>query len=311
MAEITLKELNKEAAASPEKMVREAEERYRDCVTSLADRVAENKNIRIILLAGPSGSGKTTTANLLSDAIKAHGETCSVISLDNFYRDSADPDYPRLPNGDRDLECLEALDLPEVHKCLENIAYGREYELPKYDFKVARRVSSAKCPPIDNGCVVIEGLHAITPRLSDSLPKEKLLKLFVSVSTNINSDGRRILSGRKTRFVRRLVRDNIYRGADAEHTLSVWDDVLHGEDQYLYPFKGEADVQINTFHSFELGVMKHLAVSLLTDEIVAKNSYAGVVRRALERVTDIPSDLVPKTSLIREFISGGIYEELY
>ena len=183
MAEITLKELNKEAAASPEKMVHGAEERYRDCVMSLADRVAENKSIRIILLAGPSGSGKTTTANLLSDAIKAHGETCSVISLDNFYRDSADPDYPRLPNGDRDLECLEALDLPEVHKCLENIAYGREYELPRYDFKVARRVSSARCAPIDNGCVVIEGLHAITPRLSDSLPKEKLLKLFVSVST--------------------------------------------------------------------------------------------------------------------------------
>ena len=107
------------------------------------------------------------------------------------------------------------------------------------------------------------------------------------------------------------MRDNIYRGADAEHTLSVWDDVLNGEDRYLYPFKGEADVQINTFHSFELGVMKHLAVSLLTDEIVAKSSYAGVVRRALDKVTEIPAELVPKTSLIREFISGGIYEDLY
>jgi uridine kinase len=161
------------------------------------------------------------------------------------------------------------------------------------------------------GCVIIEGLHALNPKISSGLHKDKILKLFVSVSTNINHEGERILSGRKVRFVRRLVRDSIYRAANAERTLSMWKKVLMAEDVYLYPYKASADLAFNTFHSFELSVMKSFALSLISKSLAEADVYAGTVLSALELIEGMDHSLVPDNSLIREFIPGGIYESLY
>jgi uridine kinase len=139
----------------------------------------------------------------------------------------------------------------------------------------------------------------------------KVLRLFVSVSTNINLEGERLISGRKARFVRRMVRDSVYRDADAERTLDMWQNVLRGEDKYLYPYRGLADVDFNTFHAFEPGVMRPFAERLISDELAAKSEYAGIVKKALSLAEPIDQTLVPKDSLIREFITGGIYEEFY
>ena len=311
MAEVRIEDLNIFARECPEELVVEAEERYRGRVTEIADRIVRSRELKIILLAGPSGSGKTTTANLIADAIRERGEECTVVSLDDFYRDSTDPDYPLQPDGDRDYECPEALRLSDIAEVLSDMASGREFYLPKYDFKVGRCVRVVRHEPMPDGCLVIEGLHALNPAISSCLDPEWVLKIFVSVSSNITKDGERILSGRKLRFVRRMVRDNLYRGTDARRTLSMWQDVLGAEDVYLYPYKQTADIAFDTFHGFEPGVMRGFALPHLTAEIAAEDPYARTVRDALLLAEGVDATLVPETSLIREFIPGGIYEELY
>jgi uridine kinase len=176
---------------------------------------------------------------------------------------------------------------------------------------VGARVGERLYDGYSDACVIIEGIHALNPILSEALPQDRVLKVFVSVSTNINRDGIRILSGRKIRFLRRLVRDSIYRNASAEKTLSMWENVLRGEDKYLYPYKDLANIHFDTFHTFEVGVLGGFAAPLLKAESVKDSDYVRTVTEALAQIPSIPYGLVPESSLIKEFIPGGIYEELY
>lgn len=311
MAQKDISEINSIAKISPRSLVRETEERYRNFTIDVATRVAKNENIRIILLAGPSGSGKTTTANLLADSIRARGLESFVLSLDNFYRNSIDPLYPRLENGERDYESVDALDIAALEDTLVNIAEGRDFSVPRYDFKTGMRDSVSHHSKILHGCVIIEGLHALNPRIFEHLPKDRIMRIFISVSTNITYEGEPIISGRKIRFLRRMIRDSIYRDADAERTLSMWGNVLQGEDKYLYPYRAYADLQFDTFHDFELGVMASYAKRLISNELADQSEYAKTVLTAVSLAEPIDEALVPQDSLIREFITGGIYEEFY
>ena len=312
MAEITLYDLNGHIRQAPVIAIAEADDAYHNRIREIARHVAGHDTIRIITLAGPSGSGKTTSANLLADAIKECGKDAMVVSLDDFYRNSDDPDYPRLPDGSRDFERPESLHLDDIAEVLRCISEDKPFVLPKYDFKVGGRVEEREHAPMGNGCVIIEGLHALNPKIADVLPHERVLKVFVSVSTNIiASDGERLISGRKIRFVRRMVRDSIYRAANAERTLDMWDEVIAAEDVYLYPYKSTADVLIDTFHTYELSVMRERALALISRELSEQNSFAAIVFTALRAVEPLDESLVPDDSLIREFISGGIYNDIY
>ncbi len=312
MAEIRLSAL-KDELKNQEKAVLNAEELYTARVLEVAQRVTDSGKIRVILLAGPSGSGKTTTANLISDRIKSMGEKSMVLSLDNFYKNLDDDDmYPRDHDGERDFESPEALDWPLMLSVIRDIVEGRPFSVPKYDFKIGGRSGFTRYPSFADGCVIIEGIHGLNPRLSDPFPKDKLLKLFVSVSTNINDDNdSRIISGKKLRFVRRVVRDSIYRASDAKRTLFMWADVLRGEEKYLYPYKDTADLRFDTFHTFEVGVLKPYLMRLIDADFAKKYPYVDTVRDAMLLMPDFDESLVPETSLIREFIPGGIYEDLY
>lgn len=310
MAEIDYRALNA-MAGSPEQMIAEAEAAYHLHIRSLAESISLNREVKLVLLAGPSGSGKTTTANLLADALRTLGEDALVVSLDDFYKDAADPTYPKTPWGERDYESPDSLRLEELSFTLDSIVKGESFFIPKYDFKTAARVGMKRYEPREHMLVIIEGLHALNPRIADPLPSSSVLKLFVSVSTNVNDGDERIISGRKMRFVRRMVRDSIYRGADAKRTLEMWRGVLEAEDKYLYPYKETADVAFDTFHSFEPSVMASFAKRLIDPELEATSPYAAVVIEALRRIREIDPHLVPENSLIKEFIPGGIYEHLY
>lgn len=311
MANIDLYWLNDLLCNDPVGAVQMAEDEYHTRVEGIADYLVAHPTVRVILIAGPSGSGKTTSANLIKDAITRKGRPTIVVSLDDFYRDSSDPDYPLQPDGDRDYECPESLHLDEVAKTLLAISRGEPFYIPKYDFKVGGRVELNRHEPTENGCVIIEGLHALNPKISKDLPADAVVKIFISVSTNIYENSIEILSGRKMRFLRRMVRDNLYRGADAARTLSMWHDVLAAEDVYLYPYKKDADLAFDTFHEFEPGVMKPHAMRLLTEEIVNADPYAKIVRDAVEKLAFLDERLVPEDSLIKEFIPGGKYEDVY
>lgn len=311
MPELNVADINRLVINSPEELIRQSEEEYHALVDRVACKITSDKNIRILLLAGPSGSGKTTTANLLCDRIKSHGEGCIVVSLDDFYRSFDDPDYPKLDDGSHDCETVEALDIPLLRESLKNIAESREFLLPKYDFKSSSRASVTLHHPMPDGCVIIEGLHALNPRVFSSLPSECAFKLFISVSTNITDGKERILSGRKIRFIRRMVRDSLYRNASAERTLSMWKNVLIGEDKYLYPNRVYADMSFNTFHPFELSVMRRFVEELISEKLAESDPYVKTVLKAARMAEPLDISLVPETSLIREFIPGGKYEALY
>ena len=302
MAEITVSKLNKAIKNDPAGFIAAEDKKYRDFIEEIADRATEGNKIRVILLAGPSGSGKTTSANLISAAIKARGFESYVISLDDFYRNQNDPDYPRLESGEKDFESPAALNFPEIEDTLLRIADGKDFEIPRYDFKLGARSGKTKYKKITHGCIVIEGIHALNPDICDSVPEDKCLKIFISVSTNISDKGKRILSGRKLRFVRRMVRDSIHRGADAERTLELWSNVLSGEDKYLYPYRDNADICFNTFHGYEPALMRSYALKLISDDLAKNNSYAKTVRSALLRAEPIEESLVSRDSLMREFI---------
>lgn len=309
MADISVRELNLALARGEETVLRD-EAHYTEQIEGVAERIVRDE-IKVLLLAGPSGAGKTTTANLIGDALRARGYDALVVSLDNFYRDHGDPHYPRLADGKRDMESCDALDLARIHDCLEEILLGKDFAIPRYDFKLGRAVFQTAYRPMLHGCVIVEGLHALNPAIAQRLPAGGVLRLFVSVSTNVvDESGERLLSGRKMRFLRRLVRDSIFRGADVAATLAVWQSVLDGEDKYLYPYKGTADLYFNTFHTFELGVLKDMAAARITAAAI-DDPYLSVVERALACIEPLSPALVPHTSLIREFIGGGKYHDRY
>ena len=310
MAELALNSLLYDMK-DPEALVEDSEREYFSKLEELAAKICASECVRIVLLAGPSASGKTTTANILSDMIKARGKKSAVVSLDNFYRNATDKKYPRLEDGSRDRESPYALDLDMIKKVMENIVAGREFDVPVYDFETAARAEFTHYSSYAEGCVIIEGLHALNPIISDSFSKENVLKVFVSVSTNINDGNRRILSGRRLRFVRRVVRDSIYRATAPVVTVVMWQKVLFGEDMYLYPFKKLADVRFDTFHAFEPAVLKTYAEKLLTAELRGKSEYVNNIAKVLDIMPSYDSGIVPQTSLIREFIPGGVYEDLY
>ena len=310
MAEIDYRELNL-LAENPLSLINAAEEEYHARINDIAKTIRNSDTIRLVLLAGPSGSGKTTTANLIKDAIIRRGGRAMVVSLDDFYKDAEDPTYPLTDGGKRDYECPEALRLEEISETLAYITEARAFYLPKYDFKRSARVSMKKYTPDESTVVIIEGLHALNPKIAKRLSKDAVLKIFVSVSTNINDGERRLLSGRKLRFVRRMVRDSIYRGTDAKRTLEMWGEVLKAEDKYLYPYKKTADVAFDTFHKFEPSVMSGFAKRLIDAELEEKSEYAKAVITAMRLIKETDPHCVPENSLIKEFIPGGIYEELY
>lgn len=307
--ELELQEINERATTAPAQFVADEERRYHAELERLAESLAQSPETRVLLLAGPSSSGKTTTANLLADRLTARNHPCAVVSLDNFYR-NRDENYPKNPDGTFDYENVTALYVPLIANCLRQIIARKDCMLPRYDFKTARRTDDAqRLPAQENGLVIVEGLHAMNPIISESLPKSAILNVFVSVSTNINENGTRILSGRKVRFLRRVVRDALYRGASVTHTLSLWPNVLHGEDRYLYPYKSRADVAFDTFHRYEVGVLSQYLRTFVHDEI--DSAFLTYIMNGSAKFHRIDPELVPENSLIREFIPGGIYEQLY
>jgi uridine kinase len=313
MAEWELADLNRAVKTDPAACVAKADARYHDTLDGIVRRLlAEDR--RVILLAGPSGSGKTTTANMLADRLGALGHPADVISLDHFYRDDDDPSYPRHPDGTRDLESVDALQVQKIHDTIACLVEGTPCTIPHYDFSCGKSCPNGEKIHVPvGGFAIIEGLHALNPRLIAGLPQERLFRLFISVSSNINENGVRIISGRKLRFLRRLTRDHIFRGASPARTLQMWRGVIAGEDKYLYPFRDTADFAFDTFHEFELGVIKPFTQKTLegAEEAVLNDPIVRAALDALQKAAPVDPDTVPATSLIREFIAGGIHEHVH
>lgn len=302
----SIDKINRLAQENPLELIALSEEKYKKEIIKIIDRTLENKHCRILLLAGPSGSGKTTTAHILEEGFKKRGVDAEVVSLDNFYLDVLK--VPKLENGQPDFETVYALDIPEIHRCFEELLTNEKTNIPIFDFAKKGRAEYREIDIENHGIIIIEGLHAINPELTKNLPTDSWLSVYISPNCSvIGSDGKKLLSSRMLRLARRMSRDFLYRNTTAAETLKLWTSVTEGEEKYLYCFKSTADILLKTFHSFEPCIFKDIVVKLLENlPLDTENyEYAMKTKNALEQFESLPFSLVPETSLIREFIEGS------
>lgn len=274
-------------------------------------RIAEDivaRGAKIVLLAGPSSSGKTTTTKRLSIQLMTSLVTPKMISLDDYFVDR--DKTPCDENGDYDYESLYALDLPRLNGDLNRLLAGETINIPTYSFELGRRVEKERPLRLDPGDVLLmEGIHGLNPELTRSIPQDSIYKVYVSALTTLAIDDHNWISPNDNRLLRRIVRDHRYRNTSALDTIKRWPSVRRGEEKWIFPYQENADATFNSSLLFELGVMKEYAEPLLRQ--VPKNvvQYSNAYRllRFLEYFYPIPSDQIPRTSLLREFLGGSSF----
>ena len=276
----------------------------------IADKIKEKKPLpHIILISGPSSSGKTTFAKRLAIHLQIVGLLPHVISLDDYFvnRD----DTPKDENGEFDFESIFAIDIPLFNKQLLQLLNGEEVELPHYSFELGKRLFKGDFLQIDKSSVlIIEGIHALNPFLTKDLPNQEKYKIYVSALTALCRDDHNRIPTTDNRLIRRLVRDNRYRGYSAEDTLKRWSSVRRGEDKNIFPFQEEADIMYNSALLFELGVLKPYAIPILNNVSQQSPEYSEALRllKFFEYIETIPDKEIPPTSILREFLFGSSFK---
>ena len=279
-------------------------------IALLAEQIAQRKGqVKWILIAGPSSSGKTTFSKRLSLQLKASGMNAKPISLDNYFvgRDLT----PKDENGEVDFEHIEALDLNLVHDQLARLDAGERLELPYFNFHTGKREWKGEMMHIGpDDVVVLEGIHGLNPRLTSSIPVEHKFRIYISALTQLNIDSNNRISTTDNRLIRRMVRDNNFRSHSALKTLGMWPKVRRGEKTWIFPFQKEADVAFNSALDYELAVLRPFAEPLLAEIKPSMPEYAEAVRiqQFLANFLVIPTDRVPPTSVIREFIGKSFFQ---
>ncbi len=300
---IDISEIN-ELVKNPQMFIARCEMDYYRQIDRVVEKVLDsNGRIRVLLLAGPSSSGKTTTANKLSEEFFRIGINAPVVSLDDFFLGKEH--YPKLPDGSPDMEALEALDLPLINKLVNELLENGEAVFPTFDFTMSRRSDKTHTVTLGKGGVLIlEGLHAINPRLLDSVSDNRIFRLFVSARTKYLDGEKDVLVPKDMRLIRRMVRDHKFRNHSPLETLLGWSDVLDGEEKYIYPYRDSVDFKIDSALDYEACVFHHYILPML--ESLKDNAvYSGKVKQVvdiLEAFDDIDYTYIPKNSLLREFI---------
>lgn len=299
-----LEYINRKAFENPQDFIEECEERYQEIINSIAEKINSEKGREIVMLAGPSSAGKTTTARRIKESLEKSGVKTYVLSLDDFYLNR--DDIPYLPDGSQDYETVYALDLECLEKELNALLRGERVKSPIYDFTTGRRSENLFNEIVlgKEDVVIIEGLHALNPIITDKV-RGNVLKVYINVSSRIyDKDGNTILNKRNLRFIRRMVRDYKYRDSTVENTCRLWKNVTRGEDEYLFPYRDNADIKANTIHFYEPCVLKHQALKMIGDSTVSDKYREHILTlvNALKQFNDIDEKFVPENSLLREFL---------
>ena len=278
-------------------------------ISQIADTIAEKKNIKVVLIAGPSSSGKTTFCKRLSVQLLASGVKPVQISLDDYFVNRHDT--PKDENGELDYESIYALNIPLINEQFNALFRGEEVELPKYNFQTgASEKSGKKLHLEENNVLVVEGIHALNPLLTEQIANEKKFKIYASALTTILLDNHNYIPTTDNRLLRRIVRDYKYRGCSAEETIHRWPSVRAGENKWIFPYQEQADVMFNTAMLFELAVIKPQAEEVLEQVLENCEEYAEAyrLRKFLKYFAPLPFRDLPPTSLLREFLGGSSFK---
>ena len=299
-----LNAINKEQRAA---LIKVTEALHEKKISKIAERIAENPKVKIILVSGPSSSGKTTFSKRLSVQLAACKLRPIALSLDNYYL--THDKTPLDEFGELDFESLYALDLPLFNEQLQAMLRGEEVQTPRFNFETEKRELGPKIKLNENDVLVIEGIHGLNPELTASIPDEKKFKVYVSALTTLSLSPRNWLSTSDTRLLRRCIRDHKYRNYPAEKTIMRWPSVRRGESKWIFPYQENADEMFNSSLLYEISSIKKQAEPILTEVPQDSDAYPTAKRllNLLQFFTPIPYNEVPNTSLLREFLGGSSF----
>jgi len=305
--------INKRAVEDPRGFALECEAIYNRKVMEAAAGIHERAELsRVVLLSGPSGSGKTTTALKICDAIKNLGIYAHTISMDMYFLTPDRETAPRTDDGEHDLESPYCLDLELLNEHFHCLNRGDEVEIPYFCFSLQDRDPS-KGKPLrlaKDEIVIFEGIHALNDMLADEHPNA--FKLYISARSDIEENNHEICFKRTwTRLLRRVVRDELFRGMGASRTINMWANVREGEKKYISPYKYKADLLFDSSMAYEVPIMKNLAYKALTEvpDGTERLDELQALLPALMEFEEIDTAVVPADSILREFIGGGIYAD--
>lgn len=305
----TIGELNAACAAGyANDIINVSEALQEKMISRLADRIVENPNLKVILIAGPSSSGKTTTSKRLSVQLMACGKRPVPISMDDYFVDREKT--PLDENGEYDFESVYAMNIPLFTEQMNALIEGKSVELPRYNFQTGKsEMSGNVVHPTPQTIFILEGIHALNPALTENIPDANKFKIYASALTTILLDNHNYIPTTDNRLLRRIVRDHKYRGCSARDTIARWPSVRAGEEKWIFPFQEEADVMINTAMLFEFGVLREQALPLLEEvpETAPEYSEAIRLRKFLSYLNPISIQALPPTSLLREFLGGSTF----
>ncbi|QNU68213.1 nucleoside kinase [Ruminiclostridium herbifermentans] len=290
-------------------LIRVSEAIHEKKIAEIADKITNHEEEkRIVLISGPSSSGKTTFANRLGIQLRVNGFNPQTISLDNYFVDREKT--PKDSDGDYDYEALEAIDVDLFNKHLNQLLEGFEVEVPIYNFETgSREPFGQKMKMNKNTILVIEGIHGLNDRLTASISPEDKYKIYVSALTSMNIDDHNRIPSTDTRLLRRIVRDNQFRGCSAINTINRWPSVRRGEEKNIFPYQENADIMFNSSLVYELCLLKTYAEPLLM-ELGQENERYSEVKRLIEFLSYfLPIDAkdVPNNSIVKEFIGGSCF----
>lgn len=287
-----------------EEIIRISEALHEKRIAEIADRITKDNDITMILIAGPSSSGKTTFAGRLSTQLRVNGKRPVAISVDDYFVDR--DKTPLKKDGQPDFEALEAIDLESFNMDLISLLEGETIELPKFNFVTGSREKSGKWIKVDKDHpIVIEGIHALNPKLTGGIPEKNKFKVYISALTQLNIDNHNRIATTDTRLIRRMVRDVKYRGNGPLRTFEMWQGVREGEEKHIFPFQEEADAMFNSSLVYEMSVLKKYILPLL-EEIGPESVHFSEAKKLIKflryfRTIENESQ-IPPNSLLREFI---------
>lgn len=306
MAEYTLKYINHRAECDAEAFVNDCEEHYHRQLHLVADQIAANcKRKPVVLLNGPSSSGKTTTNDRLGRILELAGIHAHMISMDDYYRTSGTYDIPfDKENGVSDLESPECMDLDLLRDHLTRLVAGEEIMVPRFDFETRTSHRNERAVQLHKDeIVMIEGIHAFNPVIMGDLEKHAT-SVYLSVASVLLTDRNVRVEPHMLRFLRRAMRDSLFRSSPVEYTLKQWNSVRRGERLYISPYRGQADLTVDTYLPYETNIlMQYLSEKLQDEEKMLEQADLAPLSAILDKVSPIDyKPYMPEDSVLHEFI---------
>lgn len=315
----TVEHLNKKIDAGEfYEVVNVSEKLYEHDVDEAANLIADKaESLKLVMITGPSSSGKTTTTFKMEERLKARGMSFVPLVVDNYFFDLEL--HPKDEFGDYDFETPQALDLDLINEHLHLLSEGKTVKIPYYDFKEGKRYPDQSELQLKDGQVLlIDSLHALYPKFSEGIDASLMFKVYLEPLVQMKGPENKYVQWTDLRLIRRMLRDSVHRAYNPQQTLEHWHYVRSSELRHIIPYSGNADYIISSGMPYEIALYRPMLIDkfaewtkLYENNPLREDAYnrASRVLKMLDAVRGIEDNsAVPKSSVLREFIGGGIYD---